>query len=132
MEGNCNVCSNSNSNNRNNNGNDSNVIYSNVIYIYICIYIYIYITNYLQTKSCAMGTICAPYINIFMDHFGKQLIYPFIIYPFTSILYCLALTNKRIFSKTTDFEYHLQELRERLVNQGLDEQFSKSQNDRQK
>ena len=102
------------------------------IYIYICIYIYIYITNYLQTKTCAMGTICAPYINIFMDHFGKQLIYPFIIYPFTSILYCLALTNKRIFSKTTDFEYHLQELRERLVNQGLDEQFSKSQNDRQK
>ena len=102
------------------------------IYIYIYVYIYIYITNYLQTKSCAMGTICAPYINIFMDHFGKQLIYPFIIYPFTSILYCLALTNKRIFSKTTDFEYHLQELRERLVNQGLDEQFSKSQNDRQK
>ena len=102
------------------------------IYIYIYVYIYIYITNYLQTKSCAMGTICAPYINIFMDHFGKQLIYPFIIYPFTSIQYCLALTNKRICSKKTDFEYHLQDFREGLVNQGLDEQFSKSQNNRQK
>ena len=35
--------------------------------------------NYLQTKGCAMGTICAPsYANIFMDHFEKKLIYPFI------------------------------------------------------
>ena len=32
--------------------------------------------NYLQTKDCAMGTICAPsYANIFMDHFEKNLIY---------------------------------------------------------
>ena len=43
--------------------------------------------NYLQTKGCAMGTICAlSYANIFMDHFEKKLIYPFIkgfslIYP---------------------------------------------------
>ena len=35
--------------------------------------------NYLQTKGCAMGTICAPsHANIFMDHFEKKLIYPFI------------------------------------------------------
>ena len=35
--------------------------------------------NYLQAKACAMGTICAPsYANIFMDHFEKKLIYPFI------------------------------------------------------
>ena len=35
--------------------------------------------NYLQTKGGAMGTICAPsYTNIFMDHFEKKLIYPFI------------------------------------------------------
>ena len=34
--------------------------------------------NYLQTKGCAMWTICAPsYANIFMNHFGKKLIYPF-------------------------------------------------------
>ena len=38
-------------------------------------------TNYLQTKACAMGTICAPsYANIFMDHFEKKLIYPLIKY----------------------------------------------------
>ena len=36
-------------------------------------------TNYLQTKGCAMGTICAPsYANIFMDNFEKKLMYPFI------------------------------------------------------
>ena len=37
-------------------------------------------TNYLQTRGCAMGTICAPsYGNISMDHFEKKkLIYPFI------------------------------------------------------
>ena len=35
--------------------------------------------NYLQTKGCAMGTICAiSCANIFMDHFGKKLIYPYI------------------------------------------------------
>ena len=35
--------------------------------------------NYLQTKGCAMGTICAPsYTNIFIDHFEKKLIYSFI------------------------------------------------------
>ena len=35
--------------------------------------------NYLQTKGCDMGTICAPsYANIFMDHFEEKLIYPFI------------------------------------------------------
>ena len=41
-----------------------------------------------------------------------------------------ALRVKRICSKTTDFEHHLQELKERLVNQGynkkyIDQQFSK-------
>ena len=35
--------------------------------------------NYLQIKGCAMGTICAPsYANIFMDHFERKFIYPFI------------------------------------------------------
>ena len=35
--------------------------------------------DYLQTKGCAMGTLWAPsYANIFMDHFLKKLIYPFI------------------------------------------------------
>ena len=30
-------------------------------------------TNYLQTKGCAMGTICAPsYANIFIDQFEKK------------------------------------------------------------
>ena len=36
----------------------------------------------------------------------------------TSILHSQALRIKRICSKTTDFEYYLQELKERLVNQG--------------
>ena len=48
----------------------------------------------------------------------------------TSIPYSQALRIKRICLKTTDFEYHLQELKERLVNQGynkksIDQQFSK-------
>ena len=35
--------------------------------------------NYLQIKGCAMGTICAPsYASIFMDHFERKFIYPFI------------------------------------------------------
>ena len=35
--------------------------------------------HYLQTKGCAMRTICAPsYANIFMDHFEKKYIYPFL------------------------------------------------------
>ena len=30
-------------------------------------------TSYLQTKCCAMGTICAPsYVNILMNHFEKN------------------------------------------------------------
>ena len=34
---------------------------------------------YLQTKGCAMGTICAPsYANIFMSEFLKKCIYPLI------------------------------------------------------
>ena len=33
----------------------------------------------LQTKGCAMGTICAPsYANSFMDHFEGKYIYPLI------------------------------------------------------
>ena len=41
-----------------------------------------------------------------------------------------ALRVKRICSKTADFEHHMQELKERLVNQGynkkyIDQQFSK-------
>ena len=48
----------------------------------------------------------------------------------TSIPYSQALRMKRICSKITDFEYLLQELRERLVNQGcnkksVDQHFSK-------
>ena len=32
--------------------------------------------NYLQTKGCSMGTICAPsYANISMDHFEKKNLY---------------------------------------------------------
>ena len=47
-----------------------------------------------------------------------------------SIPYSQALRIKRICSKTTDFEYHLRELKEKLVNQGynqksIDSQFSK-------
>ena len=47
-----------------------------------------------------------------------------------SISYSQALRIKRICSKTTDFEYQLQELKERVVNQGynkisIDQQFSK-------
>ena len=35
--------------------------------------------NYLQIKGCAMGTIYAPpYANIFMDHFERKYIYPFL------------------------------------------------------
>ena len=35
--------------------------------------------HYLQIKGCAMGTICAQsYANIFMDHFEKKYIYPFL------------------------------------------------------
>ena len=35
--------------------------------------------NYLQIRGCAMGTISAPsYRNIFMDHFERKFIYPFI------------------------------------------------------
>ena len=35
--------------------------------------------NFLQTKGCVMGTICAPsYANIFMDHFELKYIYPLI------------------------------------------------------
>ena len=35
--------------------------------------------HHLQTKRCAMGTICAPsYANIFMDLFEKKNIYPFL------------------------------------------------------
>ena len=36
----------------------------------------------------------------------------------TSIPYSQAFRIKRICSKATDFEYDLQELKERLVNQG--------------
>ena len=48
----------------------------------------------------------------------------------TSIPFSQALRIKVICSKTTDFEYHLQELKERLVSQGynkiyIDQQFSK-------
>ena len=48
----------------------------------------------------------------------------------TSIPYSQALRIKSICSKTTDFEHHLQELKERLVSQGynknsIDQQFSK-------
>ena len=54
----------------------------------------------------------------------------------TSIPYSQSLIIKRICSKTTDFEYHLQELKERLVNQGYNKKFYlstilKSQNDRE-
>ena len=35
--------------------------------------------NYLKIKSCGMGTIYAPsYANIFMDHFERKFLYPFI------------------------------------------------------
>ena len=35
--------------------------------------------NYLQIKGFVVGTICAPsYTNIFMDHFERKFIYPFI------------------------------------------------------
>ena len=35
--------------------------------------------HFLQTKGCAMGTICAPfYANFFMDHFERKYRYPLI------------------------------------------------------
>ena len=35
--------------------------------------------NYLQIKGCAMGTICeSSYANIFMDHFERNFVHPFI------------------------------------------------------
>ena len=35
--------------------------------------------NYLQIKGCTMGTICAlAYAKIFMDHFERKYIYPFL------------------------------------------------------
>ena len=35
--------------------------------------------HYLQIKGCAIGTICVPsYANIFMNHFEKKYIYPFL------------------------------------------------------
>ena len=48
----------------------------------------------------------------------------------TTISYSQALRIKKICSKTTDFEYHLQERKERLVNQScnkksIDSQLSK-------
>ena len=48
----------------------------------------------------------------------------------TSISYSQALRINRVCSKTTYFKYHLQELKERLVNQDYnkkssDQQFSK-------
>ena len=36
----------------------------------------------------------------------------------TSILHSQAIRIKRIYTKTTDFEYHTQELKERIVKQG--------------
>ena len=34
--------------------------------------------NYLQTKGCAMGTICAPvYANISIEYFARKYIYQF-------------------------------------------------------
>ena len=59
--------------------------------------------NYLQTKCGAMGTICAPsYTNIFMDHFEKKLIYPFIngfplIYlRFIDDIFLIWIGNKKV------------------------------------
>ena len=35
--------------------------------------------NYLQIKGCPIGTICTPsYANIFMDHFERKYIYPYL------------------------------------------------------
>ena len=45
----------------------------------------------------------------------------------TSIPHSQALKIKRICSKTTDFEYHLPELKERLVNQGYNEKYINQQ-----
>ena len=68
------------------------IFYSRGIYIYIYIYIFTFIficmylnnfifnsKNFIQTKRCAMETICAPsYTNIFMDYFVRKYIYPLI------------------------------------------------------
>ena len=79
--------------------------------------------NYLQTKGGAMGTICAPsYTNIFMDHFEKKLIYPFIngfplIYlRFIDDIFLIWIGNRKVNSTQNtnplnlNTRYHTQEL----------------------
>ena len=79
--------------------------------------------NYLQTKGGAMGTICAPsYTNIFMDHFEKKLIYPFIngfplIYlRFIDDIFLIWIGNRKVNSTqntnplNSNTRYHTQEL----------------------
>ena len=76
------------------------------IYKYICIYIYIVNINivYINTKTDRQT-----FLNINSEHTESLK---------TSISYTHFIKIKRISLKTTEFEYRLQELKERLVNQG--------------
>ena len=70
----------------------------------------VYIKNSkLYTKIYRKKTDCETSLNIDSKH-PKSLE--------TSIMYSQVLKIKRICSKLTDFEYHLQELKERLASQG--------------
>ena len=65
--------------------------------------------NFIQIKGCAMGTICAPsYGNIFMDHFERKYISPFLqglslIYlRFIDDLFFIWTGSKEQFFRTLD------------------------------
>ena len=78
-------------------------------------------SNKLCTKLYRKKTDLQTFLNINSEHPNSLK---------ASIPYSQALRIKRICSKTTTFEYHLQELKERLVNQAynkksIDQQFSK-------
>ena len=77
--------------------------------------------NKLCTKIYGRKTGCQTFLDINSEHLKSLKV---------SIPYSQALRIKIICSKTTDFEHHLQELKERLVNQGynkkpINQQFSK-------
>ena len=77
-------------------------------HIFINISVYIYIVNinivYINTKTDRQT-----FLNINSEHTESLK---------TSISYTHFIKIKRISLKTTEFEYRLQELKERLVNQG--------------
>ena len=82
-------------------------------------------THYLQTMSCAMGTICAPsYANIFMATFEAKHIYPYI--KEMSLLYLRYIDDIFMIRKGTKVELvtFIKELNEKHKTIKLDFQFS--------